>query len=136
MRKRDRKVLGAYIRGAADMLELRDWTFGLAHAPADPGKQATVDIVYGRKLAQIAVCEDFRDLPAEEQRHVIAHELVHCHLESACSMVRSDIVAHLGGPADGVFWAGFVRQIEYGVDALASAVEELLPLIDWPERKR
>jgi len=133
MKKRDRKELGRYVRWCADQMELRDWTIHLGHEPAPSDADGYVVITYGRKLARITVAEDFRSFDPERQRHTIAHELIHCHLESACNMVQNDLERHLSTQADQVFFDGFKRQIEYGVDALASAVAKHLPFIDWPD---
>jgi hypothetical protein len=133
MRKRDRKALGRYIRWCADAMELRDWTIELMHDPCEPDCNASVEIVYGRKFARVFVNQDFRAYDPERQRHTIVHELVHLHLESACSMVRNDLEHYLPRPVDHVFWEGYKRQVEYGVDALASAIAKHLPLVEWPD---
>lgn len=132
MKRRERKVVGAYLRGVADLLELRDWTFHLEREPAKPGCDGFVSITYGRKLATIWLDEDFRQFDAERQRHTIVHELVHCHLEASTNMVRNDLQDHLGKAADALFWESYRRQAEYAVDALASALAKHMPLIDWP----
>lgn len=131
MTKKERKALGLYIRWVGDAMELRDWTFELSRKEPDTDAFATVTPTYGRKIAVIDLCPDFRAMAPEKQRHVIVHELVHCHLEPAASMVRSDLEKHLGETTDRVFWDGFKRQVEYGVDALASAIAKHMPLIDW-----
>lgn len=132
MKKRDRKALGRYVRHVADLMELRDWTVELGREPTPDGIAGRCNIVYGRKLARIGVASDFRDDDPESQRQTIAHELVHCHLDSAYNMVQNDLEDLLGKPADTVFLLGYKRQMEYGVDALASAIAKHLPLIEWP----
>lgn len=133
MTRRDRKALGRYIRFVADAMELRDWTFVLSHDPAPDDCHAHITNTYGRKLAVIQVASDFRSAPPEQQRQTICHELVHCHLESSTNMVLNDLSEHLGKQADWLFWESFKRQIEYGVDALASALAKHMPLIVWPK---
>lgn len=132
MRKRDRKALCHYIRWVADEMELRDWTFELMREPAPPDAWGRTVLTYGRKLAQIYVCEEFRTLAPEKQRQCIVHELVHAHLEGATNMVFNDLDRHLGAQSDEIFGAGFRRHIEYGVDGLADALAKHLPLIEWP----
>jgi len=133
MTKRDQKELLRYIRWVADELELRDWTLTLLDTPAPADALGHMSETYGRKVAEIQVCSDFRNLDAEQQRHTIVHELVHCHLASPTNMVLNDLEEELSDTADRIFWSGYKRQIEYSTDALASALAKHLPLIDWPK---
>lgn len=129
----DFDALTRYVRWVANELELRDWTITVTREAAPADALAHIRGTYGRKLALIDFAADFRSHDAEDQRHTVVHELVHCHLESATNMVLNDIEDSLGKTTDQVFWNGYKRQIEYGVDALASALAKHLPLIDWPE---
>lgn len=133
MTRREFAALGRYVRWVANEMGLRDWTIEVSHDRAPSDCNAFVTNTYGRKLATIRFCSDFRTLSPEDQRHTVAHELVHCHLESATNMVLNDLEECLGKPADRVFWSSFKRQMEYGVDALAAAYAKHLPLIDWPK---
>lgn len=137
MNAKDRKALGEYVRDTADKLELRDWTFNVEHAalPSEDGLSTLADVTCtdGRKLATVRVCENFRERDPEEQRHVIVHELVHCHLTQLQDQCESDLHSLIGRPADTVFELSFRRNLEYAVDALASALAKHQPLIDWPE---
>ena len=134
MTKPEQKALGEYVRLVADMLELRDWTIELSEEPAPADSYGHITNTYGRKLAVLKLAPDFRSLTASQQRHTVVHELVHCHLESATNMVLNDLESHLAKQADQLFWEGFKRQIEYGVDALASAIAKQMPLIVWPKK--
>jgi hypothetical protein len=133
MLQKDRKALGEYIRWVADRMELRDWEFKLEHEPAAEDCDAEIRITYGRKLALIYFNSGFREYDAARQAHTVAHEPVHCHLEPACNMVQNDLEKHLSRQADQLFWDAFKRQIEYGVDSLASAIAKSLPPIAWPK---
>lgn len=132
----ERVVVGRYMRWVADAMELRDWTMELSHEPADKDAYASIRATYGRKVALVDLCDNFRTLDADKQRHTIVHELVHCHLESAANMVFRDIEDFLGKQSDQIFYNGFKRQIEYGVDALASAIAKHMPLIDWEDTRQ
>lgn len=134
MKGRDRKELHRYIRWVADAMELRDWTLVLSRIDAEDGDNGHINLTYGRKLATIRLCSDFRTMEPEQQRHTIVHELVHCHLEPAHNMVGNDLEKMLGKPADQVFYDGFRRQAEYATDALASAIAKHMPLIEWPKK--
>lgn len=133
MTKQDRKALAEYVRSVANEMELRDWTIEVLAEPCADGNVAYVTCTFGRKQAQVSFAHDFRDRAPEEQRDTVVHELVHLHLESATSMVRNDLEPWLGKQADAMFFDGYRRQIEYGVDALAAAVAKHLPVIAWPE---
>lgn len=133
MRKRDRLELERYVRHVANEMELRDWTLQLLTAPCDPDYNAHVHIVYGRKLAQIAVDSDFRSFSPEKQRATIVHELVHCLLEPATNMALNDVQPHLGLVASRIWEDSFRRSIEYSTDAIADALAKHLPLITWPK---
>jgi hypothetical protein len=114
-----------YIRRLADLMRLRDWTIELDPPLADDDSRAGhVVVIYGRKLAQIAL-RPTQD--AAELRHTIVHELVHCHFEPACAMVHTDLEEVLGKAADQVFWHAFRRSAEYAVDGLADAIAPLMP---------
>ena len=134
MTKHEREVLGEYVRSVADTMELRDWRIEISDEPAPVDSHGHVTNTYGRKLAVIRFAADFRSLDAEQQRHTVVHELVHCHLESATNMVLNDLESHLSKQSDQLFWEGFKRQIEYGVAALAYALAKHIPLIVWPEK--
>jgi hypothetical protein len=139
VKKRDRKALGRYCRELADRLELRDWTINIEHAElgnaGTDGERtlADVDTTTGRKLVQVRVCSDFRAFDREKQRHVLVHELVHVHLAALQEQCEYDVADLIGKPADAVFCRSFRRNLEYAVDALASALAKHQPLIDWPE---
>lgn len=134
MRKRDRKELCRYIRWVANEMCLRDWTFDVPHEPLPESDAfATVKPTDGRKRARITFCRDFRDLEPDRQRHVVIHELVHCHFAMVQHQIESDLERHLGQHADRVLFDSFRRNLEYGVDGITDALAPHLPLIRWPE---
>lgn len=133
MTEQEWHALAVYVSCIASKLELRDWTITVNRRPCDDGAYATIYPTYGRKVADVHFVENFRDLDRDVQRHTVVHELVHCHLESAANMVYRDVEAIVGKPADLVFYSGFKRQMEYGVDGLATALAQHMPHIVWPE---
>ena len=74
--------------------------------------------VEGRKYANLRLGECFLVDAAEEQRHTIVHELLHCHLGPMTRMIE----AHDGMPPAAML------ALEYCVDGLADAIAPLLPL--------
>lgn len=141
MRKRDRKALGNYLRDLADKLELRDWTVslevgdpgGLNNARPD-GKRwgASSDSTPGCKHVTITFPDDVRHWDRAVLRQTAAHELVHAHFHPLSEMWRIDLHPHLHQQAYELFNDSATRWIEFGVDAMADALAQHLPLIRWP----
>lgn len=132
MRKRDRRELGRYVRHVADLMELRDWTVCIGHEPCEDRCDAVVHCVNGQRKLTISFSRGFRDLPAEEQRETVVHELVHAHADVCWKMVQTDLAEALGKPVYYVFCDSYRRAMEFQVDALARALARHMPLIDWP----
>lgn len=135
MRKRDRKALGEYMRNIADVMGLRDWTLNLLHEPCDDDCNAQVRLIYGRKVADIRVSEAFRSFDPERIRRTVVHELIHFHFAACSNLIEHDLSGHLSKQALNIFFSAWVRDFEYGVDGLATAVASSLPLIEWPKGK-
>jgi hypothetical protein len=135
VKKRDRKALALYIRSTADQMGLRDWDFNLLREPCDDDCNAQCRVIYGRKLADIRVSEHFREFDPARIRRTVVHELVHFHLAAATNSVEHDLDGHLSGQANGLFYSGWLRNLEYGVDGIATAWATTFPLIKWPKTK-
>lgn len=135
LKKRDRKALGRYIRQVADLMELHDWHLHLMREPCDEDCNAQTRLIYGRKVAEIRVVEGIRLMEPERIRQTITHELVHCHFAAISNQVAIDLPEHLGKQAAEIFYEAWLRNFEYGVDAIAAALAPSLPLIEWPECK-
>jgi hypothetical protein len=127
-------LLQHYVRHLGDIIGLRDWTLIVSRDALDNDDAfAMVRPVEGKKHATIFVCKDFRAQTPEEQREVITHELIHCHLATAIDVIRLDLCrsAVLGQPVYDICWNAFKRQIEYAVDGMAEEWAKSLPLIVW-----
>jgi ferritin-like protein len=75
----DRDSFCPYVRCLADALGLKDWTVVVAdEGPHAHGAIATVCCTEGRKHATVRLSEQFLRDDEAEQRHTIAHELLHC----------------------------------------------------------
>lgn len=86
MGKKQRKAATlAYTTWLLELLNLREWevTVGFSEKLKDD-VHAHVETVYGRRCARIALPESFFELPPEEMRHVLIHELLHLHHEPVC----------------------------------------------------
>lgn len=127
--------LDGYVRSAADVMGLRDWTIEVGREPCDENKRATVDFTFGKRWASIRFAEDFRDYDLEQQRRTVAHELIHCHLDALEDCLRDELYS-LGRLNDGELAAirrSHLRAEELAVHALSRVVDRLLPLPEWPD---
>lgn len=134
MSKRDWTALGRYVRALADDVGLRDWWIDLMHdPPLHNDALATCTPTFGRKLAQVHVCHEFRHLEPVKQRWILVHELLHCHFAATQDMVRGRrLEATLGELVHGHFSADWMQAHEYAIDAIACEWAKSLPLIAWP----
>lgn len=127
MTNRQRRSLAKYIAGVAVEIGLRDWTLRFEAAPCEDPALATVQTVYGRKIANVRVAADFSDYSPEEQRNAIVHELIHVHFAQQNQAV-ADALDVLGHEAQTVAAAAYRVGHEYGVDGLAYAIAPNYPL--------
>ncbi len=122
-------LIADLLRAYANGLALRDWEFQVAHEePFDPGALAEIEMAAGRKLARVRVAAAWDDHEPEERRHALVHELVHAHARDMEEFVREGARGEFGGAAYRLFVQGLDRELERMVDALATAVEPVLPL--------
>lgn len=135
MKKRDRKELARYVRRIADEMGLRDWTLHLLKEPCDEDCNAQTQMIFGRKIASIRVSEEFRDIEPERVRVTVVHELTHLHFAAVTSQSQQDLQGHLSGQALDLFWSGWLRNFEYGVDGVGESLAPHMPLIEWPSGK-
>jgi len=134
--------LGEYVRWMADAMGLRDWYFNLKHSPplrddesVDKGAGARIEIYWGKRYADISVCEEFRTMRPDRQRQFICHELVHCHLDHLDSLTDNKLRDHMGEMHWQGWHMGFDLAFENAIDAIADAWARKLPLISWPKPK-
>ena len=131
MKKRERRIVKGYIREIADLLGARDWDVALRNEPCDDDWNAQVRLIYGRKRAEVRVHRYFAEMDAERIRQTIVHEVVHFHFAATSNQAEHDLKGHLSEQARDVFFSGWLRNLEYGIDGLAVAVAPHMPLIDW-----
>lgn len=128
---REREWLVRYIRQSADLVGLRDWTYEVSALPCVSNRAADITLVEGRRIARLAFCAGFRELPERDQREAIAHELVHCHLHGVADVVRVDIAAAIRPTLHSVLWSSFERQLEHAVDAMVPVFARAIPRLTW-----
>lgn len=123
-------ALARMSRRSADACGLRDFTVVVDEDPAADGALADVRVDLRRSVVALRFCEGFEALDPAEQRHAIAHELVHVHVERMTVRVMT-LADELGGTAWRIFWSGFSDETERVVDALAAVVAPQLPPVEW-----
>lgn len=121
--------LAGTVRAYADLMALRDWEFQVEHGePRIAGAIAEIEMPTGRKVGRIRVSAALDDLEPDEQRHALAHELVHAHLRDLLETVRSGARQEFGGMTLRLFLDVVELEHERVADGLASAICPVLPL--------
>lgn len=116
-----------YTRQIAVAMGLGGWHIEECADPASEGCLAEIEPTYGQRHAKLSLCKDWDDLPAEEQRDTIVHELVHVHL-AHLTQLSYDIVDGLEPSATKAAQAALNLAEEYIVDAIAGAWAPYMPL--------
>ena len=86
-----REQLLALCGRIADHFNLNDWLlrFSIEEAPGDdPNAWGHCTVIYGRKVAYIAISEAVLDRDLETAKHVIVHELIHVHINAVRESMR------------------------------------------------
>lgn len=125
MRKKQTTV--EYTRQIAVSMGLGGWVIEESADPASEGCLAEIEATYGQRHAKLSLCKDWDELPVEEQRDTIVHELLHVHLAHLTQLAH-DIVESLDEGASKASKAALTLTEEYTVDAMASAWAPYMPL--------
>ena len=129
MNQRQIHVLGGYVRFLADALRLKDVQVDVVYDGGLPdGTAAEVRPVRARYLV-LAIGPAFCDLPPDEQRHVLVHELLHGHLEPIREVADS-VMEELGGGARRAFRHSHDRAVDAATDEFARLLAPYLPTLD------
>ncbi len=118
--KRQRQDWLPYFRALADKIRLRDWDFMIIDELPGNGSMASINCVDGRKFGSIRLSESFLSDTEVDQRYTATHELVHCHVALQDAIAEMEIDEDHIGP--------YNRASEYGVDSLAMAISQFMPL--------
>ena len=118
----------AYIRHLADWLGLKDWRIDLDRDPCTRETAGASNFTfYGRKKADITFGQSFLQQPVEDQRWIVAHELLHCHFDRMHKGVI-DYAESKGDDNESYFAQSHLRDFEAVVDTMAVIVATFLPL--------
>lgn len=116
-------VTGRYFSRTPDELpiagekETRDW-----HPDVQPGDDASMHPVYGRRVVPISVNRNWWSYSPEVQRNTLVHELLHVVHNSQTEVIRT-------APTSVWQWSTFERETELMVDHLAGVLDKYMP---WP----
>jgi len=116
-----------YTRKIAVAMGLGGWVIEETADPASEGCLAEIEPTYGQRHAKLSLCKEWDELPKEEQRNTIVHELVHVALASL-TQLSYDIVESLDEGAVKASRAALNLAEEYVVDAIAEAWAPYMPL--------
>ena len=123
------RSLARYMGQIAKEFGLKDWELTLHDEPPDLDQAlASVECVYGRRVAHIRVAPDFDHYTPESQRNAVLHELIHIHTEPVRALIRTALPSLIGAPAFEAFMAGFTQADEHATDAIAAAIAERYPI--------
>jgi hypothetical protein len=129
----DVKALGEYVRDLADRMGLRDWVINIMKDPPENVNHgACIDVIYGRRVANLQFREEWPEWDSEQLRSTVCHELVHCHINPLRNAI-DNIEAAVGKMIYDPLYNSVTDYIEYATDAIATAWAETLPL---PEVQR
>ena len=115
-----------YINQLKDLLGLQHWDAFLSLSSAEPGTNASVHPVYGRRVCPISVNKDWFTYSLDTQRNTIVHELLHIVHNAQTEVIRT-------APQSIWMWRTFERETELMVDHLAGVISRYMPLPILPE---
>lgn len=123
-------LLAEAARVYADRLGLRNHTVEMLYEPPSaPGALMECDLAFGRAHIRLRARGDFFDMPEDEQRLALTHELIHPHLQRLTDRTHRAFSENIGGVAFRIFWQGFEGDVEELVDRLAQLVAPSMPLL-------
>jgi hypothetical protein len=127
MTHRQRRSLAKYVSAIAVTLGLRDWTLSF---PEDPPENddaiASVECIYGRRMASVRFDADFLSFSCEDQRVAVLHELIHVHFWHRRQATK-DALEGIGREAREIAFDAITLGDEYGTDAVADAIAPFFP---------
>lgn len=117
----------AYIDNAKRILNLSQWDIKVKDYPSAEDAYADIEAHDHLWHAKLRLSEDFFKEPAEEQRKIIAHELLHLHYAGVERLVSST-ESVIGAAAYDLYSKVWEIEIERAADALSGPVGGLLPI--------
>jgi hypothetical protein len=129
-----RDYLEQWCRRQADRLGLRDWAIHVSHhGPTIEGSWAESHLRDSSEETWIAVSRTFlKDHDAEQQRHSLTHELLHCHFQPITRLAERLVASELGNRTESILDLAVSITEERAIDRLAGAVAQFLEPVAVP----
>lgn len=121
-----------YVDAAKQILNLSQWDIKVKDYPSAEDAYADIEPSDHLWHAKLRLSEDFFREPAEEQRKIIAHELLHLHYAGVERLISS-AESVMGTAAHDLYSKVWDIEVERAADALSGPVGGLLPI---PKFKR
>jgi hypothetical protein len=137
-----KELLRAYTRTLADMMGLRDWfitvNFGEIDNPPEydaDGLQVdgVCEPIPNQRKAKITYRPNVDDNSPYYIRHLVVHELLHCHFVPMREYPRAILDKQLPQVGYDIFMGGYDMRWEECIDNIAAAWALQLPLIGWAD---
>jgi hypothetical protein len=110
---------------------LTDYEVDIKPEPCDDDAAADIRVMDTRRIARLRLCKGWEQVEADEQRHVLVHELMHIYLWKI-ELAACDCEDSMTKKAFGVYYAAFDRAIESAADALAEVIApKLMTMPEW-----
>ncbi|HET8587134.1 MAG TPA: hypothetical protein VFM74_04590 [Candidatus Limnocylindria bacterium] len=130
----ERLTVERWLRDAADRLGLRDWAITVEQDHPNEGDHAAAMWTdYGSRRMRVWCRADLPTLSLDMQRQTLVHELMHVHLEDLDWYLEKTLPELLGKPAWSAVKQAVQLHSEHAVEAIACAVAQFFPMIEWPE---
>jgi hypothetical protein len=148
MKGKRRKQWLDYFEYLSDRMGLYDWRIYITgQTPQEQGQDenvlAHVECIFGKKVANVSLSDDWELTPPNLQREAAVHELVHCHFSQVDLFVNHTIYAIEHESQAARYDAHYNYLMEFGVDALAKVIApnmslpcELLPALGKPAKSK
>ena len=130
--KKHRAEIQTYVDDLRTHVALLDWKIIVEAEFGDEDVAAQIRCIYGTRHAFLSVGVSFDDHSLKQQRHVIVHELLHCHLNRVKGSVIN-VLNQMGREVYEVGKAQLVDEAEYAVDSIADALAPKCPMPPWTE---
>lgn len=125
------EALEQYVADLQRTLNVAEWRITIAHEASDVEAWADINPSEVAKTAELRVSHDFWVQPAERQREVLTHEMLHL-LTARLDQTVEALEEPLGKVAWAVFDRQYEMQTERVVDHLAVLFAQSLPLPSFP----
>lgn len=127
-------ALADYCAHVMRLLEMNDWRLTLLdELPANGQAAASIECIYGRRVADLRLEQHFADNAPDKQQHYIVHEIVHLLTDGIDNVIENGVETLIGRPAYTVLHEAWDVQVEYLTDHLAYV---LVDLMDGPNSQR